>query len=136
MEPITISALINATLDQVWTSYTEPQHIMQWNQASEDWHCPAASNDLRVGGKMVSTMAAKDGSFQFEFGGTYDEVTPKSFLHYHLDDGRHVRVSFKQKNDHVVVTTVFDPEDINPLDMQEAGWQAILDSFKKHAETL
>ena len=134
MQPITISATIKGSLQHVWTCYTEPAHIMQWNQASPDWHCPAASNELRVGGMFKSTMAAKDGSFEFEFGGTYDAVEHEKLLQYHLSDGRTVKVTFEVADAGVIVTTVFDPESENPLDMQQAGWQAILDSFKQHVE--
>lgn len=133
---IRISTTIHAPIHTVWNCYTEPQHIMQWNQASPDWHCPAASNDLRVGGKLVSTMAAKDGSFQFEFEGIYDAIVPHSSIHYHLTDGRRVLVQFKSTGDTVEVTTDFDPESENPLEMQQAGWQAILDSFGRYTETM
>lgn len=136
MDPITISAEVHAPLAQVWHAYTDPQHIMQWNQANDDWHCPAASNDLRVGGKMVATMAAKDGSFQFDFEAIYDEIIPQALLHYHLSDGRQVHITFDAQDSHVLVTTVFDPESENPIDMQRDGWQAILNSFKQHTESL
>lgn len=136
MEQIHISTIVHAPIQTVWASYTEPQHIMQWNQASPDWHCPAASNDLRVGGKLVSTMAAKDGSFQFDFEGIYDEIVELALIRYHLADGRRVRVTFSAVADGIEVTTSFDPESENPLDMQQAGWQAILDSFKQHTESL
>lgn len=134
--PITIRSTIQAPVQTVWELYTLPQHIMQWNQASPDWHCPAASNDLRVGGAFVSTMAAKDGSFQFDFGGIYDAVDLHARIAYHLSDGRTVTVTFEPTKNGTLVVTTFDPESENPLDMQEAGWQAILDSFRQYAESI
>ena len=131
---ITVEALIRASLARVWTCWTEPEHIMRWNAASDDWHCPSATNDLRVGGEFHATMAARDGSFQFDFGGTYTEVVPQQKIASVLGDGRTIVTTFEEMPDGVKVMETFEAESENPLEMQRAGWQAILDRFKKHAE--
>jgi uncharacterized protein YndB with AHSA1/START domain len=133
--PITISATINAPVEKVWTYYTEPEHLMQWNFASDDWMCPSATNDLRVGGTFTSRMEAKDGSFGFDFGGTYSEVVPNERIVYSLSDARKIEVNFSETDGITTVTTVFDAEKENPEEMQREGWQAILNNFKKHVES-
>ena len=133
-EKITIDALIDAPLDRVWTRYTDPEHITRWNFASDDWCCPSAANDMRVGGRYIARMEAKDGSFGFEFGGTYTELTPRESMSYVLDDGRTVTTRFEQLGDKTRVTTAFEAEGENPVEMQRDGWQAILNNFKAHAE--
>lgn len=134
MEKITIKATIYAPIEKAWQYFTEPQFIKQWNNASPDWHTPAASNDLTVGGKFSYTMAAKDGSFSFDFEGIYDDVQENKYIAYSLGDGRKVEVIFETNGDTVEVTETFDPENQNPVEMQRGGWQAILDNFKKLAE--
>ena len=133
-EKITIDTLVDAPLDKVWTRYTDPDHITRWNFASDDWCCPSASNDLRVGGRYTARMEAKDGSFGFDFGGTYTELTPRASMSYVLDDGRAVTTRFEQIDDKTRVTTAFEAEGQNPVEMQRDGWQAILNNFKAHAE--
>jgi uncharacterized protein YndB with AHSA1/START domain len=133
---ITVEATIDAPIEKVWEYWTEPEHIMQWNNASDDWHTPAAANDLRPGGQFNCTMAAKDGSFSFEFGGTYDEVDHHKLITYTMGDGRKVRVEFEPVGDSTKITETFEPESENPHDMQRDGWQAILNNFKKHAERM
>lgn len=133
--PITISATINAPVEKVWTYYTEPEHLMQWNFASDDWMCPSATNDLRVGGTFTSRMEAKDGSFGFDFGGTYSEVVPNERIVYSLSDGRKVELNFSEEDGVTTVETIFDAEKENPEEMQREGWQAILNNFKKHVES-
>lgn len=132
--PITVSATVNAPVARVWALWTTPADIQNWNNASDDWHTPKAANDLRVGGEFVFTMAAKDGSFSFDFGGTYTEVVENQRIAYTLGDSRNVVTTFEADGKQTTVTTVFDPENQNPADMQRAGWQAILDNFKKYAE--
>jgi uncharacterized protein YndB with AHSA1/START domain len=134
--PITIQALVNTTLEKAWACWTDPAHITQWNHASDDWHCPKATNDPRTGGKFSSTMAARDGSMSFDFEGTYDEVIPLQKLAYQMPDGRKVLVTFAKEGSGTLVTETFDPEDMNPLEMQRAGWQAILDNYKRHTESV
>ena len=131
---ITVAATVNAPIAKVWEYWNGPEHITKWCQASPDWHAPFAENDARTGGKFKTTMAAKDGSFSFDFGGTYSEVTDHQLIAYSMDDGRQVKVVFEDKGDSTKVTETFDPESQNPIEMQRGGWQAILDSFKKYTE--
>ncbi len=133
-KPITVEANISASLEDVWRCYTEPRHIANWNFASSDWHCPDARNDLRVGGEYFARMEAKDGSVGFDLTAVYDEVKPQQKLMYTMTDGRKVITSFLSTGDKVQVTTVFEAEDMNPLDMQKAGWQSILNQFKYYTE--
>lgn len=135
-EKITINATIQAPVEKVWTYWTEPEHIVKWNQASEDWHAPSAENDLREGGKFVTRMEAKDGSAGFDFGGIYDEVKLHEVIAYTMDDGRKVHATFHDKGGETEVTQTFDAETENPLEFQREGWQAILDNFKKYAERM
>lgn len=128
-EPITITTVVKATPDEAWAAFTSPEAIMAWNQASPDWHCPAAAVDLRVEGRHVVRMEARDGSFGFDFGGTYEEVEPPRTLTLRLDDGRRTSTTFTPEGSGTRVTTIFDPESMNPVDTQRAGWQAILDSY-------
>lgn len=118
----------------MWEYWTEPQHITQWNNASDDWHTPVAENDLTVGGKFLTRMEAKDGSFGFDFGGVYDEVKLHEVISYTMGDGRKVTITFKSQGNETEVIETFDAETSNPIEMQQAGWQAILDNFKKYAE--
>jgi uncharacterized protein YndB with AHSA1/START domain len=131
---IKVSANIDAPIAKVWELWTTPKHIMQWNNASDDWWTSRAENDLRTGGEFVSTMEAKDGSFKFDFAGVYREVIPHEKIHYAMADGREVKVYFRSADGQTQVTEVFDPENIHSLEMQEAGWQAILNNFKKYVE--
>jgi uncharacterized protein YndB with AHSA1/START domain len=133
---ISITAVVKAPLQTAWEAYTQPQHITQWNHASDDWHCPNATNDLRVGGRFSSTMAAKDGSFSFEFEGVYTHVEPHQRLAYTFGDRRAEVVFEPVTPGQTRVTVTFDLEDTNPEEMQRSGWQAILENYKKHAESL
>ncbi len=129
---ITIETIINAPVEKVWQYFTEPEHIMQWNNASADWHTPKAENNLTPGGMFSYRMEAKDGSFGFDFGGIYTNVIPYKEIAYTLGDGRKVVIVFEETEKGTRVTETFDPETENPLEMQRVGWQAILDNFKKH----
>jgi uncharacterized protein YndB with AHSA1/START domain len=131
---ITVQATINAPVEKVWTYWNAPEHITQWCQASADWHAPYAENDLRPDGKFKTTMAAKDGSFSFDFEGVYTEVKPHQTISYTMADGRMVTIEFSSNNDTTTVTEIFDPENTNPIEMQRGGWQAILESFKQYTE--
>ena len=133
---ITVQSNINATIKKVWECWTLPEHITKWNNASDDWDTPYAENDLRTGGKFKSTMAAKDGSMSFDFEGEYILVELNKVIKYVLADGRKVEVIFKETASGVEIIESFDPETVNPEEMQRAGWQAILDNFKKHVESL
>ena len=134
-EKVRVEAIINRKRDEVWVLWNEPEHITQWNFASDDWCCPRAENDLRVGGRLCSRMEAKDGSFGFDFEAVYDEVLSESKLAYTMTDGRQAKTRFEDLGDSTRVTTIFDAESSNPVDMQQAGWQAILNNFKGYAES-
>jgi uncharacterized protein YndB with AHSA1/START domain len=131
---ITVKVTLAMSAAKAWDYFTNPDHIVNWNFASPDWHCPKSSNDVRVGGKMVSTMASRDGSMSFDFEGVYTEVREFEFLAFTMPDGREVQVKFESHGDTTNVIETFDPEDQNPLEMQHAGWLAILENYKKHAE--
>lgn len=131
---ITVEATINSPIEKVWKYWTEPEHITKWNSASDDWHTPWAKNDLRTGGNFSSRMEAKDGSMGFEFGGVYDEVREHEYIEYTMGDGRKVKVHFTPEGKSTKVTESFEAEDTNPVEMQQGGWQAILDNFKKYTE--
>lgn len=133
---ITISASINAPIEKVWKCWTSPEDIMQWNQASPDWHCPASAVDLKIGGKFSATMAAKDGSFAFDFWGTYDDILENELLMVTMGDGRKWKTTFASNGDVTEVVESFEAENQNPIEMQQGGWQAILNSFKAHTEKI
>ncbi len=134
--PINISVVVNAAVEKVWEVWNDPQHIENWNAASEDWHTTAATNDLRKGGKISSRMEAKDGSAGFDFEGIYNEVKQNEYLAYTLADGRKVSVDFKGDGKATLVEERFEAEDQNSRKMQQDGWQAILNNFKKYAESI
>lgn len=131
---ITVEVIVNTNLQKVWDSFTNARHIVNWNFASDDWCCPKAENDLRKGGKLKSTMAAKDGSMSFDFEGIYQEVVEHKKIVFTMPDGRQVEVLFESTDGKTKVTESFDPETTNPLEMQRDGWQAILNNFKKYTE--
>jgi uncharacterized protein YndB with AHSA1/START domain len=131
---ITVQAIVNAPVERVWKFWNEPQHITKWCSPSDDWHAPFAENDLRVNGTFKTTMAAKDGSFSFDFGGVYTTVKENQTIEYTIEDGRKVQIAFSGNGSETKVVETFEIEDINPIEMQRGGWQAILDNFKKYAE--
>lgn len=135
MKTITVETAISAPIRKVWEFWTKPEHIVNWAFASDDWEAPSAENDVRVGGKFRTVMAAKDQSTSFDFTGTYTAVKEHSLIEFDLDDGRHVRVQFNEIPDGVYITQSFEPENENPEDMQRFGWQAILDNYKKYVES-
>ncbi|HLW41420.1 MAG TPA: SRPBCC family protein [Flavobacterium sp.] len=132
---ITIETTINADTNKVWDYWTKPEHITKWNFASDDWHCPKAENDMIVGGIYTARMEAKDGSFGFDLKAVYDEIVPFEKIVYTMEDGRKVLTTFEKVNDKTKITTIFEAENQNPVDMQKAGWQAILDNFRRYVET-
>lgn len=134
LKPITVETTVNAPAEKVWKFWTEPKHITQWCQASDDWHAPYAENDARTGGKFKTTMAAKDGSASFDFEGVYSNVVPNELIEYEMGDGRRVKIVFGDQSGRTTVTETFDPEGTNPIEMQRGGWQAILDNFRKYTE--
>ncbi|TWV96772.1 SRPBCC family protein [Chitinophaga pinensis] len=132
---ITIESTIQAPVAKVWDYWNQPEHITQWAFASDDWHAPKAENDLRTGGKFSTTMAAKDGSFSFDFGGEYTDVKEHKLIEYTMGDGRKVSVLFTTIDDATKVVETFEAEDQNPVEMQREGWQTILNNFKKYTES-
>lgn len=132
-QPITVQTTVSAPLEQVWDAYTTPEDIMQWNAASDDWHTPAATVDLREGGSFSSRMQARDGSMGFDFAGTYTKVEKHRLIEYEFG-GRHARVEFVPEKDGVRISVAFDAETEYSVEQQREGWQAILDSFKRHVE--
>lgn len=131
---ITVSATVNVPIDQAWIYWTLPQHILQWNAASDDWHTTHAENNLVVGGQFVSRMASKDEQFAFDFKGTYTKILLHQQIAYVLEDARTVTVLFEAKGESTIITEIFDAETENPTDMQQAGWQAILNRFCDYAQ--
>ena len=136
MQKLTVSTEINKPINEVWDFFNNPKHIINWNFAHESWECPSAKNDLKVGGKLEVRMQAKDGSFGFDLVGIYDEVIENELIKYHFEDDRNIKVIFERLSDNKTkVTENFDPENMNPLDFQKDGWQAILDNFKNYSES-
>lgn len=131
---ITVEALVQAPVEKAWKYWNEPEHITKWSFASDDWHAPSAANDLRPGGRLVVRMEAKDGSQGFDFSGTYDVVKEHEEISFTLDDGRKVDVVFTPQGNETLVVETFDAESSFPAEFQQAGWQAILDNFKRYTE--
>ncbi len=128
---ITVETLVRAPAARVWQAYTTPADIVQWNAASADWHTTQASVDLRVGGEFSSRMEAKDGSFGFDFAGTYNQVIPEQLLEYRFGD-RTARVEFTTAADGTTVRVTFEAETTHSVAQQQEGWQAILNNFARH----
>ena len=139
MQQLTTEAIINEPVEKVWQYYTEPAHITKWAFADDSWHAPKAENDLRVGGRFVTRMEAKDGSAGFDFGGTYDEVVPNKKIAYTMDfkngeTPRKAVIEFQELGNSTHVKVSFDPENENSHELQVTGWQGILNNFKAHVE--
>jgi uncharacterized protein YndB with AHSA1/START domain len=133
---ITVEATVNAPIEKVWKSWIEPDHIVKWNYASDDWHSPWAKADFREGGSFSARMEAKDGSMGFDFGGVYDVIRPNEYIEYTIGDGRKVQVTFTKQGNATKVVETFEAENTHPVEFQKAGWQAILDNFKKYTESI
>jgi uncharacterized protein YndB with AHSA1/START domain len=131
---ISVNVLVSAPIDKVWSAYTTPQDIMQWNAASDDWHTTASAVDLRPGGAFSSRMEAKDGSFGFDFEGVYTQIIENEFIEYSFGD-RLATVKFDAEDTGVRVTVEFETEEENSAEDQRTGWQAILDNFANHVQT-
>ncbi len=130
---IKVSANINADTNKVWDYYTNPNHIVNWNFADSSWHCPSAENDMRIGGTYKARMEAKDGSFGFDFEAIYADILIGKEFTYSFD-GRTANVQFQSSTNQTIVTITFDPETENSIEMQQSGWQAILNNFKHYTE--
>jgi uncharacterized protein YndB with AHSA1/START domain len=131
---ITIKVKIDKPVEDVWKCWTSPEDITKWNFASDDWHTTKAENDLRTGGSFSSRMEAKDGSMGFDFGGTYNKIILHKLIEYTLGDDRKVKVEFITNGISTEIVESFDAESVNSAERQRAGWQAILDNFKKYCE--
>lgn len=131
---ITVESLVKADLDAVWAAWNNPEDIKRWNAASDDWHTTQSAVDLREGGRFSARMEAKDGSFGFDFEGTYTRVVPRKLIEYRMDDDRTCRVEFLEEAGGVRVRETFDAESENAPELQRQGWQAILDNFARHVE--
>ncbi|MEK3793426.1 SRPBCC family protein [Paenibacillus sp. FSL R7-0204] len=131
---VTVQAVVQAPVEKVWQYWTEPDYITKWNQASEDWHAPRAENNLHVGGTFLTRMEAKDGSMGFDFGGVYDVVNKHEMISYTLGDGRRVEITFVDQGNETKIIQTFDAENANPVELQQAGWQAIMDNFRAYTE--
>ncbi|MDF1780170.1 MAG: SRPBCC family protein [Alcanivoracaceae bacterium] len=131
---ISVETLVNAPIEKVWSAYTTPEDIKQWNAASDDWHTTESTVDLREGGEFSSRMEAKDGSVGFDFAGTYTKVVPHQLIEYSFGE-RSCMVEFLSDANAVTVRVTFDAENDNSVEQQRDGWQAILNNFAKHVET-
>ncbi len=134
MDKIIVNTSIMAPIGEVWKYWTLPEHIMNWNFASSDWHCPDATNNLVVGGEFHYLMAAKDGSFSFDFWGAYQKIDIEKCIDIILGDGRTMSVYFEANPEGTIVTETFEPETENSIELQKTGWQTILDNFQKYVE--
>lgn len=132
---ITVEVLVHSDLHKCWENFTSADRVIHWNFASPEWHCPVASSDLKPGGKFAYTMAARDGSESFDLEGVFDLVQAPRKIAYILADGRKVEVSFEESANGILVRERFEAENMNPLELQKAGWQAILDNFRKYTES-
>lgn len=133
---IQIETEINENIPAVWKLFTEADHVVKWNTASEDWHTTKAENDLQKGGKFSYRMEAKDGSFGFDFEGIYDEIIENELITYTLLDNRVVKIHFYENEDKTIIKESFEAENQNAFELQKYGWQSILNNFKKYVETL
>jgi uncharacterized protein YndB with AHSA1/START domain len=131
---IVVQTTIKAEIEKVWEFWTSPEHITKWNAANDEWHTPHAENDMRVGGKFLSRMESKDGSMGFDFEGVYETVKPRELIEYILGDSRKVKIEFISSENVTKVIETFETESVYSIELQQAGWQAILDNFKKYSE--
>ncbi|WP_209406445.1 SRPBCC family protein [Pseudozobellia sp. WGM2] len=132
---ITVQTTVKADINKVWDFWTKPDHIKNWNFATDEWYCPKAENDLIPNGKFSWRMEAKDGSMGFDFTGDYEKIIEKELITYKMSDGRLVKIDFSENGNEVTVSETFDAEGTNSDEQQRAGWQAILGNFKKYVES-
>lgn len=135
MIKIEVSVSVQTSVEKVWEFFTDPKHVVNWNFANDEWHCPRAESDFRVGGEFVYRMEAKSGEMGFDFGGVFEEIVEFQKFSYRLGDNRGVEVLFLSNNGTTTVKEIFDAEDENSAEMQRLGWQAILENFKKYVES-
>ena len=132
---ITVATQVNAPMSKVWECWTLPEHIVHWNAASDDWHTPHAVNDVKPGGTFLFRMEARDGSVGFDLYGTYNEVETAKYIAYTLGDGRRVRIQFENDGGKTGITEIFEAETTHTPELQQTGWQAILNNFRKYVES-
>jgi uncharacterized protein YndB with AHSA1/START domain len=132
---ITVAAAVNAPIAKVWQAWNDPADIVKWNSPDPSWHTPSSENDLRTNGKFKYRMEAKDGSFGFDFEGTYNKVELHKEIAYTMPDGRTATTLFTEKDGKTTMETTFDPETENAPEFQKQGWQSILDNFVKYVES-
>ena len=132
---ITVETTVHALVKTVWEKWTNPKDIMRWNNALDNWHTTRVENDIRIGGKFMARMEAKDGSMGFDFNAVYTDLRENELIDYTMEDGRKARITFSEEGGKTKVVETFEAEDENPIDLQHVGWQAILDNFKKHVES-
>ncbi len=130
---IIVGTMVNAPIEKVWLTYNSPEHIVKWNAASEDWHTTSSSVDLRVDGKFSSRMEAKDGSFGFDFAGTYTKVIENKLIEYSFGK-RTAKIEFTEVSTGVKILVEFESEETHSIEQQKQGWQAILNSFTRYTE--
>jgi len=131
---VTVETTVNVPVEKAWEIWNEPTHVTKWASPSPDWHTTSSENDLRTGGSFKSRMEAKDGSYGFDFGGVYDQVDTNKYIEYTMGDNRNVTITFTEQGGATHISETFDAETIHPVDFQKAGWQAIMDNYKKYAE--
>ena len=132
---ITVTTTVQAPLERVWDRWTRPEHITAWNFASPEWCCPQATNDLRPNGKFSWRMEARDGSMGFDFNGIFNKIEERKLIAYSIEDGRNVVIQFEETEAGTIVSETFEAENMNSIELQRTGWQAILDNFKRYAES-
>ena len=132
---VTVETAVSLPVAKVWEMWTNPWHIIHWNQASRDWHTSRAENDLKKYGRFLFRMEARDGSFGFDFSGEYRKVVNHKIIEYILDDGRRVAINFAEEKNRTLITEAFEAEEINSVELQKNGWQSILNNFKRYAES-
>ncbi len=133
-QKISIEATINADLKKTWNYYTLPEHITKWNFADPSWHCPSASNEMKIGGKYLARMEAKDGSFGFDFEAYYTEINLGNSFTYEFGERICTIEMTELENNQTAIKITFDPETENPIELQQQGWQLILNNFKSYTE--
>lgn len=133
---IIVATTVKLPINEVWQLWTNPRHIKNWYNASEDWHAPYAENDFRVDGKFKTTVASKNGNEKYDFEGVYTKIKENKFIEYIINDGRKVRIEFVDMRNETHITETFEIEKSHPFDEHKNGWQAILDNFKRYCENI
>ena len=132
---ISIETTINEPLETVWTAWTTPEDITQWNFASDDWICPKAEIEIKQGGSFNYRMEAKDGLMGFDFCGIFSIIEEPNKIEYVLEDDRKVLITFSETDQGIKLVEAFDAEDEHSAEQQKQGWQSILNNFKQYVES-